>query len=154
MWIPLTCPFDIADHSTTSLSCRFAFCLGTVTRGTPGRVPAQAKLSKGHNPDIKSLVSTVLCAPCIWELLVPAQCEILLVWNWESHNWLISPTAKVKLGSLWSDAKMFHVQLYAWCCPWSGREWAHRVILRHLLSLFVCLVFPSQRVMIIKSIFL
>ncbi|CAN8191534.1 unnamed protein product [Coccothraustes coccothraustes] len=42
--------------------------------------PSPGNTLKGHSPDIKSLVSTVLCASCIWEVFVfvPAHFEILL----------------------------------------------------------------------------
>lgn len=153
VWITLICPFDILDHSTASLFWRFAFCLGGAMRGASRKVPALARFPNGHNSHRKSLDSTALCASCIWEGFVPAHFEALLQWDWKSHGWVVSPKPRWSLGLL-GVMEDFAMSSSAGCCPWFGREWTPRVTLRNLLSLFVCLVFPSERFMITKSIFL
>lgn len=121
--------------------------------GTSRRVPALAKLSKGHSPDIKSLVSTDLCASCIWEVFVPAHFEILLAVELKEPQLVCLTSSQ---GEVWLSLERFAICscVHGAAHLGFGRERTLRVILRNLLSLLVCLVLPSVRVMTIKSIFL
>lgn len=73
------------------------------------------------------------------------------LWSWESHDWLVSPKAKVKFGALWSEGRILPSAVVCRMLPmvWEGMD-----TLRILLSLFECSLFLSVRFMIIKSIFL